>query len=515
MAPKKRTTKKKPIPKPKPASASVTKDFTNPELKYKFKPIEEFLPKNFSANKLATKSDPMVVTAANTRSIENVELLRKIDLIQVVQPPYNDGDLGKFEAATRRNLAVRAAITVRQHFAFGKESKLVIELNEDDKLDKTKEEQATEVEKLTKEHMEMLRQISKLDENIELVKHSTGPFYWQNLIFGRGCMIKYYRDTDYKLIKKLFPINTRRLGLVILNQKNDMEFEGVYVDGQPLDKQSMIYGTYQEVQITPFTEHYGYAALEPIVHIAESHNISTEEDIKEIMKSAWLKALLFVVETAGLNSTQAKNQIQTIIDAINPAKYIGVNRDVKEVIPLDLDPDFDGIVKMVDSLESKIFKSLFVPQFLVQSESIANMATANKSAALFLEGIVAFDQNWMGETLWQQHYEPLMRQSLGEKFVIDVEDPEAEVPQLPFKIKRVWEKPTVEEFMEMADALIKLTGAGIWDTEQANKVLQTPEVTKRISESEEKAKENMQPDEEKSETSPIGTPNPPEEPEKD
>jgi len=304
-------------------------------------------------------------------------------------------------------------------------------------------------------------------------------------------MIKYYKDPEYKKIKKLFPINARRGGLVILDQSNDMEFEGWYVDGQALDRQSMIYGKYQEVQITPFTEHYGYSAIEPIVNIAESHNIATEEDIKEILKSAWLKAIMFIVNTAGMSATDAKAQIQTIIDAINPGKYIGVNNDVKEAIPLDLEADFKGIVEVIDSLESKIFKSLFVPQFLVQSEDMANMATANKSAALFIEGPVAFDQSWMTETLWQQHYEPLMRQEM--EIEIDPEDPTAEIKPLPFKIKRIWEKPTVEEFMEMSEAIIKLTGGKApWDIEQANKLLGTPEVAKRVAEQEKENKENME-----------------------
>jgi len=442
----------------------------------------------------------MAIATAGGRQVTSVELNRTPQFVNFTQPPYTDGDLGRMEAATRRNLAVRAAITVREHFAFGRPSKLVIELNESDKIDKDEEQQSKEIERLTKENLEILKKITDLDEKVNLVTVAKGPFYWQNIMFGRGVIVKIYMNDetdptvkDFSRIKKLVPINTRRLGLNIMDEQNDMEFEGVYIDGYAMDRLSLIYGTYQDNQISPYTEHYGYSALEPIMYIAQAHNVATEEDIPEILKSAWLKAILFVVQTAGLSSTEATQQIQTIIDAIDPGKYVGVNTDVKEAIPLDLNPDYDGIMEMVDSLESKIFKTLHVPQFLVQSEDMANMATANKSASLFIDGIISHDQEWMSNILWKQWYEPLLRREMEtSKEEKKTDDPQKDFESLPFKIKRIWDKPTVEEFTELADALSKLKGAGIWDIDQANKILQTPEVAKRVMKIQEDNKKKME-----------------------
>lgn len=450
-----------------------------------------FKEKSHNKMRLATADSPMVTigTADSSRRMTGVELKRVVSFVNFTQPPYTDGDLSRMEAATRRNLAVRTAITVREHFAFGHSSKIVIELNESDKLDKDEEQQRKMVENLTNENIKILKIITDLDEKVELVKHATGPFYWQNLMFGRGVMIKIYDDTEYTKIKKLMPVNSRRLGLNIMDEGNAMEFEGVYIDGDAVDRLSLIYGAYQDKQISPYTENYGYSALEPIMYVAQAHNIATEEDIPEILKSAWLKAILFIVNTAGLDSTDATTQITTIIDQINPGKYVGVNTDVKEAIPLDLDPNFEGIMKMVDSLESKIFKSLHVPQFLVQSEDMANMATANKSASLFIDGIVASDQMWMSDILWKQWYEPLLRRELN--LELDLDNPEEEYTKLPFKIKRIWDRPSIEEFIELSAALVALKNAGIWDVTQANKMLNTPEVAKRVQEELDKQEDSM------------------------
>lgn len=475
---KKPLAEKKTIPHPVIFSKQTK---SNPDLLYKGSKLPDQLLRRLKKIEPETKNGKIkIATADSTRRTTGVELNRKISFVNFTAPTYNDGTLSKIEAATRRNLAIRSAITVRQHFAFGKSSKIVIELNESDKLDKTEEEQRAEIEKLTKANMPLLKKITDIDEKVELVKHATGPFYWQNLMFGRGVIVKIFEDDDdsYTKIKKLIPVNSRRLGLNILDNQNNMEFEGTYVDGFALDRLSMIYGVYQDNQITPYTEHYGYSAIEPILHIAESHNIATEEDIKEILKSAWLKSILFIVNTAGLNASQARTQIQTIIDQINPGKWIGVNTDVKEAVPLDLDPNYSGIIEMVDSLESKIFKSLHVPQFLVQSEDMSNMATANKSSSLFIDGPIAFDQNWLSNTLWKGWYEGLLRREL--ELDENPDNPSDDYTPVPFKIKRIWDKPTVEEFIELSNALVALKNSGIWDVEQANKLLGTPEVAKRV-----------------------------------
>ena len=475
------------------------------------------MPKDFD-KRVNETNKKLAIATASSRKTNSVELNRTVNFVNFTQPPYTDGDLGKMEAAGRKNLAVRTGITVRKQFAFGKGSKLIIELNESDKLDKDEGEQSQAIEKLTNQYIDLLKKIADLDEKVELVEHMTGPFYWQLMLFGRGAVVKIYEDEDleakeYIAIRKLIPINTRRLGLNILNNQNNMEFEGVYIDGNAIDRLSLIYGTFQDVQISPYTEHYGYSPIEPILTIAQAHNVATEEDIPEILKSAWLKAIMFIVNTAGLNSTEATAQIQTIIDAINPGKYVGVNTEVKEAIPLDLDPNYEGIMKMVDGMETKIFKTLGVPQFLVQSEAIANMATANKSAALFLDGPVAQDQLQMSNLLWKQWYEPLLRRELEKDKDEQVDDdPQKDFETLPFKIKRVWDKATVEEFIELSSALVSLVGSNIWDIEQANKILQTPEVAKRVAQVEKENKSNMEaggfnPEANPDDKSSIGTPN--------
>jgi hypothetical protein len=220
-------------------------------------------------------------------------------------------------------------------------------------------------------------------------------------------------------------------------------------------------------------------------------NIALEEDMKEIIKSAWLKSILFIIETAGLKENDASTRIQTIIDSLAPGKYIGVNAEVREAIPLDLEPDFAGLNSTIDSFETKIYKSLHVPQFLVQSEEIANRATADKSAQLFIDGVVAYDQEWMSDILWDQHYEPLARRILKLNQNVTEDDTPDEEQMMPFKIKRIWDKPTISEFLDLATAVSTLVQTGIWDEEQANKVLETDDVTPRILKAKQERQQQM------------------------
>ena len=56
-----------------------------------------------------------------------------------------------------------------------------------------------------------------------------------------------------------------------------------------------------------------------------------------------------------------------------------------------------------------------VPQFLVQSESIANRATALQSASLFINGIIQSDQTWITDILSEQWYDPFVEKELDVK----------------------------------------------------------------------------------------------------
>jgi len=293
----------------------------------------------------------------------------------------------------------------------------------------------------------------------------------------------------------------------ILNIDQNMEFEGAVVDGQGLAKESMIYGAYQDVQISPHTEWYGYTPMETILHVAEALNIGVEEDFKEILKSAWLASILFRFNTAGLTAPQAKKRMESLIGNIKAGKYIGINDDIKNAEQLKLEPDYNGLIAMTDNLETKIYKALDVPQFLVQSEAIANRATALQSATLFINGIVTADQTWLSDILIQQWYDPFLRQkltgrietnrnvqenepreSLFNKFELESQEntfqpntaPKAHKQPLKFHLRRVFNQAKVADFLDLAQSITQLVGAGIWDSQQANEELGTEDVTNRI-----------------------------------
>ncbi len=440
------------------------------------------------------KTKSQISTAAKRtpdgiKQVTGVRLLRRIKLIEYIQNPYNDSHLQRFEAAARRNWAIKSGISVREFFTFAKGSELIFDLPESEKEGLTPKELESLLEKTKKKFPKWKKareNISKLNDSLNLVEQLP-IFFWQNIVFGRGLILKILEPTEgetedtpeNEVIKRLQVLNTRRLGDPILDSDNDMSFEGIFVDGQALDKSSCIYGTYQPVQISPHTEWFGYSQLEPIIHLAEGLNIFWEEDVKEIQRSAWLASILLEINTAGLSRTQAQTRIRNVINQIKAGKYIGINQMGITATQLKLESDYKGLGDLAEKQESKIYKGLQVPQFLVQAEDIANRATADKSAELFLNGVISKDQKWIENILESQHYEPLLRKELQ----MDDNEP------LPFRIRREFNIPRVSEFIDMAEAVVRLVDANIWDKQKANEILDSEEVTERVNKDDLESKE--------------------------
>ena len=424
------------------------------------------------------------------RQVNQTQVSMQVEEVQFVQNPYTDADLGRMEAATRRNLCVRTSLLVLEMCVFYKESKLIIDLPELKKRGRKPSEVQTEIDNLTKQNAKILETIESRDQDLKLPQLFVKKLYWQNKIFGRGIIAKIWpkeeKEFSFKNIRRLKVYNSRRLGDPVLDSKNQMAFEGVLLDGKGLDRKAMIYATYTERDISPHTDHFGYSTTETIMHIAEAHNIATEEDVKEILKSGWMPTIGIKINTIGLSESAKKTRVETTINAINPGKVVGFSADdvIDDPIMIDLKPDYAGLTKMIQDLEAKIYKAFQVPQFLVQSESAANYATAKESAQIFLDGIVSYDQQWLTDLLTDQWYTPMLREELqGIKTAEQpdvIEGEETEVEQLPFIIKRVFEKPTIEEFEKLANALAALKQNNIWDVEQCNKKLGTPEVGERV-----------------------------------
>ncbi len=435
-------------------------------------------------NNLTTVATAAVFDDDGKRQLERgIELNRHIRLVEYLQKPYRDVQLARHEAAVRRNWAIQTAIGVREFFMFAEKSELVVEISEAQTYGLT-ENQKQNVIDLLKEKLkgtayditELIKAAYERDIQLQL-ETKLRTAYWQCLTYGDAYILKIFDDIQNnplsQEITKLYPINSRRVNELIPDPKHQMKIEGAWVDGQALDRTSMIQFHYQPHQISAHTEGYGYTPLESILNLAEGLNIFYEEDVKEIQRSAWLSSILLTVNTAGLRRAEAQARIKSVVDSIDPGKIIGVGGQGENGLKaesLDLKSDLGGLSQIGEYQEAKIFKAFRVPQFLVQSEDIANRATADKAAELFLSGVIQSDQMWLSANLDDQWYDPFLRDKLG----LDDDEP------LPFRITRKFKIPTVSEFIDLADGLLKLLQGGVWDIEQANEKLGTPEVADRI-----------------------------------
>lgn len=439
--------------------------------------------------KTATASD-----GAITSNNRQVVLQRQVKLVDYIQDPLTESQKQMIESVVRRNLCVRTAMFIRQQAAFRK-SKLFIELPEEEALNLSDEEKKSKIEELKKnpQVMEIYKKIAVLDRNLNVPQYIRKLFS-QWIMYGRGLIIIFYEDEQYSKIKRLMSINSRRLGDPILDKNNAFSFEGCMVDNQPLSKDSMIYGIYNEDDLSAHTEGFGYPPIETVLYIAEAHNIATEEDMGEIVKSAWLPTLVMKMNLPGLSVAQKNTKMQQIIDILNPGKIVGVDtEDVEEVLTLDMKPDFAGLKLFIDSWESKIYNAFHVPLFIIKSDEIANFATAKAAGQIFIDNTVANDQELMEETWAEQWYDPLVKEELARtgNLETDIQDqsptenkntttPEGDEMPMPFVIRRRFEKIKIEEFNDLVSAISTLKRDGIWDIQKANELLNTEEVTPRV-----------------------------------
>lgn len=470
-------------------------------------PDESEIPQLVSKSKSVSTAAISSNTDQGGRTIQNtqaavVTLWRKIRLVHAPNDPLTADVKIRIEEATRKNFCLRIAMHLREYSAFRKQ-KLVIELTPAEKLNLTAQEQTDKIKELTKQNLELLKEFETRDYNVGLPE-KLKTVAWQCWQYGRNLLIIMYADEKWTKPKDLFQINSRRLAEPVLDEDNDLKFEGCIVDGSGLDKDSMIYAVYQDRELSPHTEGYGYSIVETVLPQAEIHSLIVE-DGKEIAMSAFLPSILLKVLTEGLVTGDKTTRISTVMDAIDPGRITGVPAEqVEEAQMLDLNPNYEGLVKFTDSYETQIYNAFHVPLFMVKSDEIANRATANKSAKIFLEGVVADDQAWMENLLGKQWYDPLLREALkkNDKLTETVTDktlstktdtsaPKGTEAPLPFLIRRKFEAPTVEDFVDLAESLASLKQNGIWDVTKANEMLNTEEVTTRVMAEQKKREDEM------------------------
>lgn len=477
--------------------------------------------KGFMVPQVATANDGATKTVQNAQTT-TVTLYRQIDLIHYIQDPYLETEKQTMEGAVRRNFAVRTSMWIREMCAY-KKSKLVVELSDHTKMNLKDSEIKAKVDALMKNPkvVEILKKFDTRDNNLQLPQLHVKKLAWQLWTFGRGCTIIFYKDNSYKEISGLDTINSRRLFEPVLDEKNNLSFEGIIVDGQGLDKNSCIYATYQERDITPHTEGYGYSPTEPIMYVAQAHNVILEEDFNEIAKSGWLPSIGLKINTTNLTTGNKQTQISNIINAINPGKITGISADDVEGDPimLDMKPDFTGLVALADSLEEKIYNNYHIPLFYVKSDKISNVATAKKSLQAFKDSTVADDQELMENILASQWYDPLLREELKEAGALqdtannqaqtnalqDTSAPtDAQMP-LEWVIRRRFEPPTIDDLLDLASVCQILLNNRQIDLQKANEIMGFPEeLTARVEKENEEKQEEF---EEKQKENPNQPPN--------
>lgn len=425
------------------------------------------------------KKSEITKTAATLKAGQtSIAIHKKIKLVDWVQSPYKDIELKRFEAAGRKNHAIRAALSVRKHFCFSKGSELIIELPGSELETMTDEEKRDKQKLLKEKNVDLLKAAEARDKRVQLQK-KVPSFTQMCWIFGRGLLVKIFAKDSETAVQKLRLVNSRRLGDPIIDVDEENAIAGIIVDDQSLDITSAVYGLYNPDELSPHTEGFGYSEIESIADEAETLDIILTEDLKEISKAAWLASILLQIQTMGLTNAEATQRIKNIVDAVAKAgKIVGTNEEVTSQ-QLNLTPDFTGLMTTVEKLESIIFKTLQVPQFMVQSESAANRATAIQSATQFLNGIVADDQLWLSDVLQEQWYDPFLQEN--RKLIKGSDDKELiEGQELPFHIRRVYNQAKASEFVDLASSVRSLVDGKIWDIQKANEVLGSEEVTPRV-----------------------------------
>jgi hypothetical protein len=200
-------------------------------------------------------------------------------------------------------------------------------------------------------------------------------------------------------------------------------------------------------------DHEGLSDVEPVRDACTARHRLLSEDFPEITKSLWAPYVILETDTRGLSQEESDRVVDELAKTAQAGKSIAVNEAIKPTV-VELNPDIDGLTKLLDRVEQAIIGNFGTPRFLL-GRPVENRATAYAELEAYVQGPIANIQRYLKRELERQWYTRWTLKILeedGEK-VLKGEDP-------PIRVKHVWNPVRAHDVYEMAKAVAALWGDG-------------------------------------------------------
>jgi hypothetical protein len=188
----------------------------------------------------------------------------------------------------------------------------------------------------------------------------------------------------------------------------------------------------------------GLSDVEPILKEAELDDKILREDLAEAASTLWAGIAVHTLQTEKLPEWVTQEQVQKIIDEhiaeLKPGKHVATT-DQWQIQIVDIKPDLDQLLNIIDKVERRIVGNFQVPRFMLNIERELNRATAYAELEAFIEGPVTDIQRILKRTLEAQWYPRLVRQAL-----------KVNSHNLPVVVKHRWRQIRTADWFELVRA---------------------------------------------------------------
>ncbi len=205
-------------------------------------------------------------------------------------------------------------------------------------------------------------------------------------------------------------------------------------------------------------DYEGLSDIEGIRDICKARNHTFTKDIPEIVMTLWAPFLLLQADTSGLDPTAADTALTNLANQTKPGKRVVVNESVEGQV-VDLKPNVEGLISLLDKMDERIIGSFGTPRFLV-GKPIENRATAYAELESFVEGPVSFIQRFFKRETERQWYDPLTEQIVLKKERLTQSALQSK-KTVPVVLKHRWSPIRTTDILELYNAVTNLYGQGM------------------------------------------------------
>ncbi len=192
----------------------------------------------------------------------------------------------------------------------------------------------------------------------------------------------------------------------------------------------------------------GLSDVEPIRDVCNSRHELLGENFKEIVRTLWAPVAVYQVDTSGLSKEEAVEALKSLIPTLKAGKSTATTETI-DVTLVNMSPDLQGLVALLDQLKQAVLANYGTPRFLL-GEPIENRATAYAEFEAYILGPITHIQRYFKRQIERDWYDPLTRK------ILSLAD---DVP-LPVMVKHKWNVIRISDIFEMAKAVAVLYSRG-------------------------------------------------------